>query len=391
MYTCCLPAAGEGVCPCYLFSTVGITLTSPEYRILVEHSPVMIWRAGTDALCDYFNETWLGFTGRTMEQELGNGWAEGVHPEDLKRCVEHYLTCFERRQSFEMEYRLRRYDGVYRYIFDRGAPFCGADGAFKGFIGSCVDIEERRRAQFERERQHEQTVTSAHQFERWVLDIVSHDLRNPLALIELATRSLLAQPNDPEVVKRHAGRVMRGVDRMKRIVEDLFDLSRVKRGGVPLTLAPTDLHRICAEVVEEFRETAAGRSLAFELNGENGSGTWDEARIQQAVSNLLSNAIKHSPPGTPVRVRLLISGNPVSVEIHNEGCIPDQVRPFVFNPFTSGGRSRGRAGGLGLGLFIAKALVEAHSGEVQLQSSAEEGTTFRIVLPREPLASRSVA
>jgi PAS domain S-box-containing protein len=107
----------------------------------------MIWRAGLDAKCDYFNETWLAFTGRTFEQELGDGWAEGVHRDDLDRCVGIYRDHFARCAVFEMEYRLRRHDGVYRYIFDRGVPFFDEKDEFAGFIGSCVDVDERVRAQ----------------------------------------------------------------------------------------------------------------------------------------------------------------------------------------------------------------------------------------------------
>jgi PAS domain S-box-containing protein len=123
------------------------TLPPDQYRLLVESSPVMIWRSGLDAKCDYFNETWLAFSGRTFEQELGDGWVEGVHPDDLDRCVGTYLDHFARRAAFEMEYRLRRHDGVYRYIFDRGVPFLDESGAFGGFIGSCVDVDERVQAQ----------------------------------------------------------------------------------------------------------------------------------------------------------------------------------------------------------------------------------------------------
>jgi PAS domain S-box-containing protein len=125
----------------------GRALPPEQYRLLVESSPVMIWRSGLDAKCDFFNETWLAFTGRTFEEELGDGWASGVHPDDLDRCVGIYLDHFARCAVFEMEYRLRRHDGVYRYIFDRGVPFFDEAGAFGGFIGSCVDVDERVRAQ----------------------------------------------------------------------------------------------------------------------------------------------------------------------------------------------------------------------------------------------------
>ena len=138
-------------------------LSGAEYRALCEQSPVMIWRSGLDAHCDFFNETWLTFTGRTLEEEIGDGWATGVHPDDVTRCVELYLDRFHKRESFEMEYRLRRHDGVYRWIFDRGLPLFGPDGAFRGFVGSCVDIEDRWRAQAEREQHHEETLALYHE------------------------------------------------------------------------------------------------------------------------------------------------------------------------------------------------------------------------------------
>ncbi len=123
-------------------------LTLPEYEALVEQSPILIWRANTEALCDYFNDRWLSFRGRTMEQEYGNGWAEGVHPDDFDRCLNIYLDNFHAINTFEMEYRLMRHDGVYRWIFDRGVPFYNeSDGEFAGFIGSCVDVTERVEAQ----------------------------------------------------------------------------------------------------------------------------------------------------------------------------------------------------------------------------------------------------
>ena len=117
-------------------------LSYNEYMIIVEQAPIMIWRANTSAECDYFNQQWLNFTGRQIEQELKNGWAEGVFIEDLERCLKIYLLAFTKHEIFEMEYRLRRHDGEYRWIFDRGVPFENEQGDFGGYIGSCVDITE---------------------------------------------------------------------------------------------------------------------------------------------------------------------------------------------------------------------------------------------------------
>jgi PAS domain S-box-containing protein len=122
-------------------------LSAIEYQALVEQAPIMIWRANTTSECDYFNDRWLLFRGRALDEETGNQWAEGVHPEDFDGCLKTYLESFARREIFEMHYRLKRADGEYRWIFDRGVPFYADDGAFQGYIGSCIDVTERILAQ----------------------------------------------------------------------------------------------------------------------------------------------------------------------------------------------------------------------------------------------------
>lgn len=107
----------------------------------------MIWRANTTTECDFFNDRWLDFRGRTLAQETGNQWAEGVHPDDFDSCLKTYLGSFARRESFEMFYRLKRADGAYRWIQDRGGPFYDEGGVFRGYIGSCIDVTDRMESQ----------------------------------------------------------------------------------------------------------------------------------------------------------------------------------------------------------------------------------------------------
>jgi hypothetical protein len=118
-----------------------------RFRTMADTAPVMIWMAGTDKLCNYFNQGRLEFTGRKLEQELGNRWVEGVHPDDMQVCLDTYSTAFDARETFKMEYRLRRFDGEYRWILDTGNPRFNCNGSFAGYIGSCIDITEGKQAQ----------------------------------------------------------------------------------------------------------------------------------------------------------------------------------------------------------------------------------------------------
>ena len=118
-----------------------------RFRLMADGAPVMIWMSGPDGLCTYFNQVWLDFTGRPMQSEVGDGWTEDVHRDDLQGCLDTYLRAFEARRRFTMEYRLRRYDGEYRWVLDTGVARFERDGRFAGYIGSCIDISERKRAE----------------------------------------------------------------------------------------------------------------------------------------------------------------------------------------------------------------------------------------------------
>jgi signal transduction histidine kinase len=321
---------------------------------------------------------------------MGDGWAEGVHRDDFERCVALYLDHFHRREPFEMEYRLRRHDGVYRWIFDRGVPFADDAGAFAGFIGSCVDVDERRRAQAAQQQHNQEQLALARDFEKWILAIVSHDIRDPLGTILFAARRLQEVSGPTGAARKHAEIVERGVHRIQHIVGDLLDLAREREGaGIPIERKPTDLRTVCRQIIDELEAIARDRQITFDCDVD-GTGAWDEHRIVQAISNLTSNAVRHGTPGSPVRVRLTGDERQVAVEVHNRGTIPSELLPRIFEPFRSGRHFASRGDGLGLGLFIAKAIARAHGGGLEV-NSADDATMFRLVLPRHrPAAAAPV-
>lgn len=154
-------------------------LTLSEYKAIVESSPNMIWRSGIDGKCYYFNTTWLKFTGRTFEQENGDGWAEGVHKDDLDFCFNTYTENFNKRKAFEMEYRLKRHDGEYRWINDRGVPLFDENKEFLGYIGSCMDVTERVEGRKLTEMAHNDKLTGLvnRNYLEYILDYEFHKSR----------------------------------------------------------------------------------------------------------------------------------------------------------------------------------------------------------------------
>lgn len=213
-----------------------------QFRTMADHAPVLLWMSDTDAMCSFFNQGWLDFTGRTLEQEHGNGWAEGIHPEDLQRCMNVYLEAFVRRERFSMEYRLRRADGEYRWIYDIGVPRYEPDGTFAGYIGSCTDITEQREARDTLQRSHEQVRQT----------------------IEAAPTGMLMADSTGKIVM------------INSVIEQLFGYSRAELMGQPVEILIPDRLRAVhhgQRVRYSSDPTARRMSLRPELCGRHRDGT----------------------------------------------------------------------------------------------------------------------
>jgi signal transduction histidine kinase len=213
------------------------------------------------------------------------------------------------------------------------------------------------------------------------IGVLSHDLRSPLAAVTTGA-ALLAVPEDhPQRRSRIVTRILNSAQRMERMIGDLLDLTRVRLGGmIPIKRRPANLRQICEEAASECRAAHREAVLRIDAIGNLG-GNWDADRLSQVVSNLLTNAIQHGG-GTPVAVTARGDADAVTLAVHNGGApISPSALPFVFEPLARG-QVENTTGGLGLGLFIARAIVSAHSGTIDVTSTSDDGTTFTVRLPK---------
>jgi PAS domain S-box-containing protein len=267
-----------------------------RFRTMADHAPVLLWMAGTDGLCHFFNQRWLEFTGKTLEQEVGSGWAGGVHAEDFQHCMCIYLDAFVARKSFSMEYRLRRHDGVYRWVYDQGAPRFEEDGDFAGFIGSCTDVTEQRLArdalgQLTVELENRVRERTAIAQEREVLlREVHHRVKNDLQLISSLLNMQARRLTDPESVEALAQCQSR-VHTIALIHEYMYQsenlarlpLSRNIRGlaaNLLRAVGPPDLPIELEVSVEDDLELPVDRAIPCGL----------------ILNELMTNALKHAFP-----------------------------------------------------------------------------------------------
>lgn len=219
------------------------------------------------------------------------------------------------------------------------------------------------------------------------LTILGHDLRNPLAAIRVMVAELIRDPGLADDKRSAVALIRESAADMNQLVQELIDLSRHEVGAdMPLSPAAMDLGDLCRQLVAETRAAAPGRVIGFRAKGDLG-GEWDRGRLRQAVSNLLGNAVQHGSGAIDVRAE---GGGKdgVVLRVHNDGePISPEALPRLFNPFARAGNSaagRKRPGSLGLGLYIARAIVTAHGGQIDLESSQDAGTTFTVRLPRAP-------
>ncbi len=355
------------------------------FKELADYAPVMIWRSGTDKLCDWFNKPWLEFVGRSMEQELGNGWAEGVHKDDFDRCLAIYTGSFDARQPFSMIYRLRRHDGEYRQILDNGAPFYRG-GAFAGYFGSCIDVTDQQIAEARlREAQKIDALGK-------LTGGIAHDFNNLLQIIGGNLQLLARDVAGNERAEGRLRNAITGVSRGAKLASQLLAFGRRQS----LTPKVVNLGSLIRNMDDMLRRALGG---AIEIETVISGGLWntfvDPVQLETSILNLAINARDAMAGRGKLTIEAgnaslddnysarhvdVVAGQYVMVAVTDTGGgIPAEILERVFDPFFT---TKPEGQGTGLGLSMVHGFVKQSGGHINIYSEIAHGTTVRIYLPR---------
>ncbi len=331
-----------------------------RFRRVANAAPVMIWMSGTDKLCTYFNQPWLEFTGRSLDVELGYGWANGVYPDDLPECLETYTRSFDARVSFRMEYRLRRYDGKYRWILDTGVPRYSPAGSFEGYIGACVDVTERRLAEEGLRNLSGQLITAQEEERKHIARELHDDINQQLALLAITLGKL--KQNPPRSVVQLRNRIGELENQAADVSKNIQALShRLHSSKLEYLGLVAAMQGFCSEFSEQhdvqvrFAHQEVPLSLPHDIS-------LCLFRILQAA---LANALKHSGVRS---FEVVLCGNSRGIHL----TVRDTGKGFDLENVLSGH---------GIGLISMRERVSLVNGVISFRSKPNSGTTIDVEVP----------
>src|SRR6516164_1704651 len=341
-----------------------------RFRLVATMAPVMIWMSGPDKLCTYFNQPRLTFTGRSIHDELGNGWAEGVHPEDLERCLETYKQAFDRREPFEMEYRLRRHDGEYRWIFDYGVARFNADGSFAGYIGSASDLTDQKLAREALEKVSGQLIEAQEKERRRLARELHDDICQRLATLSLRIE---------KVTKGWGGSQSSPAHQLEQIWQQCSDLT-VDVQALSHELHPSILDNLgLVTAVRGFcREVSEHSGVVVEFDSRNVPASLPSdvsLSLFRVVQEALHNAVKYSGQ-KHFEVRLQGESDHLELEINDKGV---------------GFDAQNARNGRGLGLVSMSERIHQVNGTFTVDSHPKAGTRIYARVPLTPQKGKAAS
>jgi PAS domain S-box-containing protein len=355
-----------------------------RFRTLAEALPHLVWTCTPDGECDYFNSKWTEYTGVPREELLGSNWRETMHPADRERTCDYWLEALKGNAPYDLEYRLRRGDGLFHWFKVRATPVRDKAGNIIKWFGTCTDIEELQQARDalektvqERTARLRQTLSDLEAFSY----SISHDLRAPLrAMVGFANLVMMQSAEQlPAASKDYLQRIINGAARLDRLIQDVLAYSRVMRSD--FQVSPLDVEGLVLDVIQQYPGFQPPQ-LEVQIQSPLPKVMAHSAALTQCVANLLSNAIKFVPKGTTPRVLVRAERVDGQVQIWFEdsgiGIEPGNLKR-IFSMFERV-HSSAEYEGTGIGLSIVRKAVERMGGTVGVESEPGHGTKFWIQL-----------
>ena len=331
-----------------------------RFRLMADAAPSLIWMSGTDKLCTFFNRGWLRFTGRTMQQELGDGWTQGVHPDDLPACLNIYSTSFDSRTDFEMEYRLRRFDGQYRWLVDYGTPRFTAAGTFCGYIGSCIDITERKISEMSLRELTGRLIHAQEEERARIARELHDDISQRMAFLQIGLEQF--EQGNPDLTVLERKEIINLTQVASEVSSDLHTISH------QLHPARLDLQGLVAALTSFCREVSAQHDLRIEFQHRDVPAPLpnDVALcLFRIVQEALRNVVKHAAT-SEAAVELSGRDDGVELSISDSG--------VGFNPDSAAKRG-------GLGLISMRERLRLIGGNLTVDSAPARGTRILVRVP----------
>ena len=371
------------------------------FRELADAMPQIVFAAGPDGDVDYFNRQWYEYTGLPEGSTGFESWRHVHTEEGLRRVMEAWPDALRTGRPYEIEYRLRRRDGAYRWHLGRALPIRDSEGRIIRWFGTNTDIHDYKQLQEQNERLLESERAARVEAERAseskseFLATLSHELRTPLTPVLLTVSLMERHAGLPDELRNDLAAIRRNVELESRLIGDLLDLTRISKGKLQLDLQEVDLHVVLRSAIDICQREASAK-LEVDLRAKRHTVRGDNTRLQQIFWNLINNAQKFTPPTGTITVRSCDAPDGrVRVETADTGAgIDPAVMPRLFSAFEQGEvRSARQQAGLGLGLAISKQLAEAHGGSISARSEGRgRGATFTVELPvSESLAAEAPA
>lgn len=369
-----------------------------SYRNLANAIPQIVWIAQPDGTIDFFNEPWFTYTGLTFEQSEGWGWKKAIHLEDLQPVLDGWIDATRNEKNYQMEYRLKQADGVYRWHLVRAFPERDPDGRILAWLGTSSDVDDQRQAQEELRQalkaleQKKLEAETATRLKSEFVSNVSHELRTPLNAI-LGYAALQLDGTYGEVAEAQRAPVegiQRNAAELLNLINNLLDLSKIESGKMSVAVSSVDLKRLLPEVFQSVKPLLIGKefNVAWKIENNLKNIQSDPSKIRQVFLNLLGNAIKFTDQGS-ITLSASNAEEGVLLSIEDTGIgIKEEDLPVIFDPFrqVDGSLTR-KVGGSGLGLTIVKNILEALHGKIDVRSEFGKGSTFTVFLP-ENLSDR---